>query len=242
MTYDVSVLMPVHNGAATFERALKSVLLFSKGHSIEAEICICDDASTDEIPAILERYLSANPQIKLIRHTTNKGLAPALNSAAELATGRYLIELDSDDWLNPCALCHLVKALDEHPEHGFAYGQTQYHGLSDYRHKPQPYRDGLFNFGFDSLYAFLYRRDAWDAGCRYRSTVELDGRTVTIQDWDMALQLVYHMRYTPLVLRDALVLHYTYRKGSLTDFTQAHNPQVVRALRQRWPMLQIERV
>lgn len=241
MIYDVSVLIPCFNAASTIQRALKSVLLFNdnSGNGTNTEVVVCDDASTDDTPVILERY---SDQIRVVRHEHNQGLAPSLNSAAEVATGRYFIELDADDYLAPDVLCKLVRALDDEPQYGFVYGQTQYHGLSDYRHKPREYRLGLFNFGFDSLYAFMYRREAWDAGCRYRSTCEIEGHTITIQDWDMALQLLYYMRYTPLVLRDTLVLHYTHRRGSLTDITQLHNAEVARAFTARWPMLQIDRV
>lgn len=231
---DVSVLIPAYNASKTIEKAISSVFA-NKGVSIE--VCVCNDASTDNTGAML-----SDSNVKVVTHESNQGLASALNTAASIATGRYFIELDADDWLACCGLKELVKALDEHPEYGFAYGATQYHGLSEYRHRPQVYRENLFCYGFDSLYGFLYRREAWDAGCRYRSTVEIDGKTITIQDWDMALQLVYHMRYTPIVLQDTLVLNYTYEHGSLTDFTQEHNAEVVKAFKERWPMLQIARI
>ncbi len=175
-------------------------------------------------------------------HHTNGGLSEALNTAAGYATGRYFIELDADDYLEPGCLAAMVQALDAHPEVGFVYGRTQYHGKSDALFIPQPYRPGIFRQAFASLYPFMYRRAAWDAGCRYRATCEIDGRVVTIQDWDMALQLTEHMRYDGLALPDTLVLHYTYKQGSLTDFTNLHNAQVLAAFKSRWPQVTATRI
>lgn len=238
-TPDVSVLIPVYNAAKTIEKAITSAF---NQCGVSVEVVVCNDASTDETHEMVAKLFDQYPALMSVLHGHNQGLAAALNSAAQAAHGRYFIELDADDWLHPCALKRMVGALDNNPEYGFAYGQTQYHGLSDYLHIPQAYKDNLFCFGFDSLYAFLYRREAWDSGCKYRTTCEIEGRRITIQDWDMVLQLVYHMRYKPLVFRDLLVLNYTHVEGSLTEFTNIHNGQVVRAFRERWPILVIDRV
>lgn len=237
MTPSVSALIPCYNGAETIRRAVESVL-----PNNDVEVLICDDASIDDTYEVLSDLRREYPALRVFQNEKNLGLAPSLNVLASVATGRYFIELDADDWLQADGLQKLVDALDEEPSAGFAYGQTQYHGLSNYRHMPQEYRDGLFTFGFDSLYGFLYRRTAWEAGCRYRPTTVINGKTITIQDWDMALQLIYYMRWRPIVLRDTLVLHYTHRAGSLTDFTNEHNVEVVRAFRERWPIVQASRI
>ena len=49
----VSVIIPVYNGAATIDRALKSV--FDQTFT-DYEIVICDDGSTDDTPAVLAKY------------------------------------------------------------------------------------------------------------------------------------------------------------------------------------------
>ena len=239
MMPDVSVLIPAYNAEKTITAAIYSAI---DQCGVSVEVVVCDDGSTDGTLAAVQKLTDKFPSLMLVVHGQNQGLAPALNSAAGAASGRYFIELDADDWLEACALRKLVAALDGNPDKGFAYGQTQYYGLSNYRHVPQAYRDGLFSYGFDSLYAFMYRRETWDAGCRYHSTCTIDGKTVTIQDWDMALQLVYYMRYQPIVVRDALVLNYNHAHGSLTDFTEAHNGQVVRAFKDKWPMVAVNRI
>lgn len=234
---DVSVLIPCYNAAQTIEKAVLSAI---EQQGVIVEVIVCDDASTDES----KQFIPAGEtwDMWVIQHETNQGLAFALNSAANKANGRYFIELDADDTLAPGCLAAMVKALDEHPETGFVYGQTQYHGDIDALYTPPPYRKEDFYQAFVSLYAFMYRREAWDAGCRYRTTCEIDGRKITIQDWDMALQLQENMRYEGLALPNVKVLDYTYHKGSLTDFTLQHQPEALAAFKARWPFVVAQRI
>lgn len=237
--YDVSVLIPAYNASNTIEKAVLSAL---HQEGVNVQVIVCNDASTDETEAIIMGLITPDNHLDYCKRFQNQGLAAALNAAADNSSGRYIIELDADDWLEPGCLAKMVAALDANPDVGFVYGQTQYHGESDYLHIPQPYQPGIFWYGFASLYAFMYRREAWDNGCRYRTTCEIEGRKITIQDWDFALQLTEHMRWHGLALRDTLVLNYTYKQGSLTEFTNLHNAEVAAAFVDRWPMVKTKRI
>lgn len=232
---DVSVLIPCYNASETIEKAVLSAI---EQTGVSVEVIVCDDGSTAlNVSNTYEQIMAYEGNIKLLNHGENRGLSAALNTAADNASGRYFIELDADDYLEPGCLAKMVRALDDNPQVGFVYGQTQYHGNADFLFTPQPYRSEIFRHGLASLYPFMYRREAWDAGCRYRPTCIIDGRMVTIQDWDMALQLTENMRYDALAMPDTLVLHYTYKTGSLTDFTNAHNAEVLAAFKARWPQV-----
>jgi predicted O-methyltransferase YrrM len=235
---DVSVLVPAYNAAATILDSLESVLAQD---GVTIEVCVCDDCSTDDTAALVVGLQDS--RVRLIQHDHNQGLAYALNSVASIATGRYFIELDSDDRLADGCLSQLVKALDAAPpDVGFAYGQTQYHGDATMLHTPATYRQGELYYGFSPLYAFLYRREAWDAGCRYRQLIEREGRWIGVQDYDFALQLTEHMRYEGLALPDVLVLDYNYHAGTLTELLHNYNRDSVTAFRERWPRVQVQQL
>ena len=230
---DVSVIIPAYNCEATIARAIESAL---SQEGVTVQVIVCDDGSSD--PAFF-----AIPQAaSVINHATNRGQCHALNTAAESATGRYIIELDSDDTFAPGALAAMVAALDAAPENvGFVYGCTQYHGALGLYVQPRPYKRGDFYRNFPALYAFMYRREAWDAGCRYTPHLEKDGRSLSIQDWDMALQLIEYMRYDGLALRDTLVLHYTYAEsGTVGHELKANADVLMPAFRKRWPKVTAE--
>src|SRR6266481_6851179 len=89
----VSVIVPVYNGAATIDRALKSV--FDQTFT-DFEIVICDDGSTDDTPAVLAGF---GDRIRVIRQS-NRGFPAARNAAIAASRGELIALIDHDDeWL-----------------------------------------------------------------------------------------------------------------------------------------------
>lgn len=231
MGIDVSVLIPAYRCGDTLNRAIISAL---NQADITVQVCVCDDGNNDNTASVIKGF---GDMVTPLYHETNRGQSHALNTCGEAALGRYFVELDSDDYVEENALAALVSTLDNAPPHvGFAYGCTQYHGELDYYYQPRPFKRADFYSNFPSLYPFLYRREAWDAGCRYTPHAEVNGRSLSIQDWDMALQLIEYMRYDGLALRDTLVLHYSYQaEGTVGGELKANGAALMAAFKQRWP-------
>ncbi|MDQ0112216.1 glycosyltransferase family 2 protein [Paenibacillus harenae] len=86
------------------------------------ELMIVDDGSTD---GTHEKWLaspfSSHSGIRFIRNETNKGKAFCLNQALSAANGKWLLELDSDDWLDTACLQTLVDQSAISPEAGMIY-------------------------------------------------------------------------------------------------------------------------
>lgn len=91
---DFSVIIPVHNSAATLARAIESVLEQTwPAH----EIIVVDDGSIDNSLEIAGRY---SGRVRTI-HQANAGVSAARNSGAAAARGDWLAFLDADDWYYP---------------------------------------------------------------------------------------------------------------------------------------------
>ena len=103
---DVSVLVPVFDGAAYVGAALRSVLA---QEGVAFEVVVCDDGSTDDSVAVVESF--ADPRVVVVRQA-NAGIAAALNAAAARARGRYLARLDADDLCRPGRLRAQAAVLD----------------------------------------------------------------------------------------------------------------------------------
>ncbi|HST80920.1 MAG TPA: glycosyltransferase family 2 protein [Kineosporiaceae bacterium] len=88
----LSVLMPVFNEAATCQTALDRVLAVE--YPCEMELVVVDDASTDGTAGILASF--EHPQLIKLRHPANRGKGAAIRTAAEAATGDYVIPFDAD--------------------------------------------------------------------------------------------------------------------------------------------------
>ena len=116
----ISICIPQFN---RLEFLLKALEIVAKQTHPDVEICIADDASTDDTAAQLARLQAFyRYPIRSVRHATNQGYDRTLRRAMELATGDYCLTLGNDDALNePTALARLATLLDAHqrPEVGF---------------------------------------------------------------------------------------------------------------------------
>lgn len=114
----VSVVLPVHNGAAYLDAAIASIL----GQTFRDFELICvDDGSTDETPQILQRHALADSRIRIITNRPNKGLPGALNTGFAAARGELHTWTSDDNIARPHMLARLVAALDADPGVAIAY-------------------------------------------------------------------------------------------------------------------------
>jgi glycosyltransferase involved in cell wall biosynthesis len=93
----VSVVIPVHNADIFLDGCLDSVI----GQSLrEIEVVCIDDCSTDGSFAKLESYGRRDGRIKAISKPVNEGPSAARNLGMETASGKYLLFVDSDDFID----------------------------------------------------------------------------------------------------------------------------------------------
>ena len=90
----VSVITPVYNVAKVIEKTLNSMLMQDYKN---LEIVLVDDCSKDNSAEIIKRYLDKYPNIVYHKQVKNGGAAVARNTALNIAKGRYVAFLDSDD-------------------------------------------------------------------------------------------------------------------------------------------------
>lgn len=91
MEPNFSVIIPTYNRSATLSRAIQSVLV----QTLPAwEIIVVDDGSSDDTRELAKTF----PQVRY-HYQVNEGVCAARNKGAEIATGDWLIFLDSDDEL-----------------------------------------------------------------------------------------------------------------------------------------------
>ncbi len=120
----VSIIMPCFNSGQYIADAITSVIQ----QTYEAwELIIIDDHSSDNSLDIIESFLETDQRISLIRSEKNQGGAAARNHGINVAQGKYIAFLDSDDlWENNKLTAHLdfMKKNDA----GFTYSDyVQFH-------------------------------------------------------------------------------------------------------------------
>jgi len=92
----LSILMPVYNERTVVERSISGVLAAPLPESMERELVIVDDCSTDGTFDILQRLAREFPVIQLYRHQKNSGKGAAVRTAIEKANGDFSLVQDAD--------------------------------------------------------------------------------------------------------------------------------------------------
>jgi succinoglycan biosynthesis protein ExoO len=100
---DVSFIIAAYNAEDTLERAVDSAL--GQG-GVSMEVIVVDDCSTDRTRAIAEAY--RDPRVRLVALPRNGGPGAARNAGLDVATGRWVSILDSDDALRPDRLARMI--------------------------------------------------------------------------------------------------------------------------------------
>lgn len=112
--YLVSLLVPIYGVELYIERCARS--LFEQTYP-NLEYVFVDDCSPDNSCDILQKTLEDYPHrksmVKIVHHSTNRGLAAVRNTALDYATGDFVCVVDSDDWLEDGAIAHLVRKQAE---------------------------------------------------------------------------------------------------------------------------------
>lgn len=91
----ISIIVPMYNVEAYIEECLESLLK----QSIDKEIILIDDGSTDHTYEIAQKYQEKNSCITLI-HQENSGQSIARNRGVSIAQGEYIFFCDSDDCID----------------------------------------------------------------------------------------------------------------------------------------------
>lgn len=90
----VSVITPVYNVAKFIDKTLASMM----GQSYkDLEIVLVDDCSKDNSVEVIAKWTAQYPNIVYHKQEKNQGAAVARNTALDIAKGRYVAFLDSDD-------------------------------------------------------------------------------------------------------------------------------------------------
>jgi len=103
----ISIIVPVYKVEPYLHRCVDSILNQTYKNM---EIILVDDGSPDRCGEICDEYAKKDNRIKVI-HKENGGLSEARNFGIDIAKGRYISFLDSDDWIHKKYISELYKLL-----------------------------------------------------------------------------------------------------------------------------------
>ena len=116
MTLRLTIAIPTVNRAQLLGRAIESALAQT---SSDIEIIVSDNGSTDDTPAVIERY--AGRGLRTFRHPSTISATKHGRFLVEQAKGEFFVGLSDDDFLEPEFAAEVLALYDRHPELSFVY-------------------------------------------------------------------------------------------------------------------------
>lgn len=105
----ISIIVPVYNAEKYILRCCNSIL---NQNYENIELILVNDGSTDKSLEICNE-ICAKDQRVILKSITNQGVAIARNTGLDLATGKYIMFVDADDWLELGTLDQIANKMTE---------------------------------------------------------------------------------------------------------------------------------
>lgn len=225
----VSVIVPVYNVSTYLDTCVRSIVSQTFG---EFELILVDDGSTDGSSAQCDAWGREDSRITVI-HQPNAGLSAARNAGLARACGRYVLFVDSDDWIVETTL---ARCLGEMRRANADVVYFRFDRRDDdgepvtVDRRPRPYPTGEMmdsRAALAMLFAGRVGEYAWQfLACRvlYEQDPRIRFPTGRLME-DAATTYRVLARAERISFVDEVVYHYRFRAGSiLREWT----PQLIR--------------
>ena len=154
----VSIIFPVYN----VEKYLKECVDSARKLSVDVQLVLVDDGSTDGSGALCDALAAEDSRIKVV-HQANGGLSAARNTGIKNSTGDYVMFLDSDDFLDPDATDAMLRNLEAQPDVMLGLYNNYYE--NGHRFKPEASDGFLQQAGLLPMDTFLEMVPQDGRGC-----------------------------------------------------------------------------
>lgn len=245
----ISVIVPVYNVENYLQRCVESI---QKQTYKNLEIILIDDGSRDTSGSLCDKLAESDARIQVI-HKENGGLSDARNTGIRKSLGRYLLFVDSDDFVSE----HYVRTLYDELRTENAdvaicgYRVTEedrFPEKSETSRKKWDATTALQNLLYQKYFTTsavckLYKRELWDGiefpvGVLFEDTITIPKvleRTKTVV-WSNAVLYGYYKRpgsitksaYSPRLME------YEKVTAELLDYIDRHHPQLHKAALSRY--------
>jgi len=200
----VSVIIPLHNAEKTVERCISSVLEQTYDNW---EIICCDDCSSDNTCEKVLRFCEKDKRITLLRNEKNMKAAYSRNRCIEKAAGKYIAQIDDDDYCAKERFESQVEFLENNEKYAlvgsnvYRFDENGVWGESEMIEEPEK-KDFLWNSQFINP-SVTFRADALKAVNGYR----IEKITNRTEDYDLYMRL-YTKGFKGYNMKEKLTYYY----------------------------------
>ena len=199
----ISVVTPSFSQGRFIKDCINSVLAEAVTGKFEVEHIVVDACSTDDTVEILEKWqqVGTNDEARRSRATPNnysfqytsepdKGQTDAINKGFLKTTGDFVMWLNADDYLLPCALEQVVSFAEKHSDADVIYGDCLF--VDEHKNTIREKRERSFSFNMLHFYGCYIQSTA----CFYSRRVLnrglfLDPKYKVCMDYEYYLKLAH---------------------------------------------------
>lgn len=232
---NVSVIIPVYNGARFLKKAVESAL----GQTYaDLEIIIIDDGSIDGTPDVIDRLKQSSSNVRSERIAHSGGAAKPKNVGISLARGRYIATLDADDVWHSEKIQKQIELLEGTDSSiGYATCYSIYEFEEEgvrYVHKvpvcdKKQLETVLSRDVMGSGSGMLYKKEVFE------TVGGFDEELRSGQDAEMRIRLV--QTYTYVVVPEVLFTYYFHAKNITTERGIEGRMKDIQYIMEKWNML-----
>lgn len=110
--YDVSVIIPVYNTEDFIKECIESIM-HQKMDKNRIQVLLINDGSTDQSDVVCKKLQKKYHNIEYI-YKSNSGVSDTRNIGIKKAEGKYIMLLDSDDYISKYTIKRLIRFFDKH--------------------------------------------------------------------------------------------------------------------------------
>jgi len=107
----LSIVIPVYKVEKYIDKCISSLIVPDEKQLQLLDIVVINDGTPDNSAVLAKEWEKKYPDIIRVIDQENRGHGGAWNHGTDLAVGKYLFYLDSDDWFETCELSKLIDFL-----------------------------------------------------------------------------------------------------------------------------------
>ncbi|WP_273838841.1 glycosyltransferase family 2 protein [Providencia rettgeri] len=208
---EISIIIPVYNVENYIEKCINSV----KSQSFtDFECLIIDDGSPDNSIPIAKTLIQDDTRFTIYQQK-NIGLGPARNTGLNYATGKYIVFIDSDDYIEKDYLFELINKIKLENADICTCDVKLVDGngekIKEFINQPDKYREKndilntqlyIANWAWNKI----YKKECFE-NTRFASHIQ------TFEDVYITFQILYNRKITSV---NKLLYNYVHREGSIS--------------------------